>query len=100
MAWIALNARKNAALNPKAIYREPLSLDDYLSARMISTPFCLFDCDVPCDGGPAAGGGDRHRPVGAPHLGPVRRLDADGEPRRGEAHVEPHRPEALRRRPR
>jgi acetyl-CoA acetyltransferase len=53
LAQIALNARKNAALNPKAIYREPMSLDDYLSARMISTPFCLFDCDVPVDGGTA-----------------------------------------------
>jgi len=53
LAWIALNARRNAAGNPNAIYREPLSLDDYLAARMISTPFCLFDCDVPCDGATA-----------------------------------------------
>jgi acetyl-CoA acetyltransferase len=53
MAWIALNARRNAALNPKAIYREPMTLDDYLSARMIAEPFCLYDCDVPCDGGTA-----------------------------------------------
>ena len=53
LAWIALNARRNAALNPKAIYTEPMSMDDYLGARMISTPFCLYDCDVPCDGGTA-----------------------------------------------
>jgi len=53
LAWIALNARKNAALNPKAIYRDPLTLDDYLAARLISTPFCLYDCDVPCDGATA-----------------------------------------------
>jgi acetyl-CoA acetyltransferase len=53
MAWIALNARRNAALNPKAIYTAPMSMDDYLGARMISTPFCLYDCDVPCDGGTA-----------------------------------------------
>jgi acetyl-CoA acetyltransferase len=50
MAWIALNARKNAALNPKAIYTDPMSLDDYMNVRMISSPFCLYDCDVPCDG--------------------------------------------------
>jgi acetyl-CoA acetyltransferase len=25
-------------------------MDDYLAARLISTPFGLFDCDVPCDG--------------------------------------------------
>jgi acetyl-CoA acetyltransferase len=53
LAWIALNARRNAALNPKAIFREPLTLADYLSARMISTPFCLYDCDVPVDGSTA-----------------------------------------------
>ena len=53
LAQIALNARKNAALNPNGIYRDPMSMDDYLNARMISYPFCLFDCDVPCDGGTA-----------------------------------------------
>jgi acetyl-CoA acetyltransferase len=53
MAWIALNARRNAALNPNAIYRDPMSLDDYLGARMISTPFGLYDCDVPVDGSTA-----------------------------------------------
>jgi acetyl-CoA acetyltransferase len=53
LAWIALNARRNAALNPKAIYTAPMSMDDYLNARMITTPFCLYDCDVPCDGGTA-----------------------------------------------
>ncbi|MEX2254112.1 MAG: thiolase family protein [Acidimicrobiia bacterium] len=53
LAQIALNARKNAALNPKAIYTDPMSMDDYLSVRMISSPLCLYDCDVPCDGGTA-----------------------------------------------
>ncbi len=50
LGWIALNQRANAALNPTAIYREPMTMDDYLSARMITTPFGLYDCDVPCDG--------------------------------------------------
>ncbi len=53
LAWIALNARRNARLNPNAIYRDPMSFDDYMAARMISTPFCLYDCDVPCDGATA-----------------------------------------------
>ncbi len=53
LAWIALNARRNAALNPKAIYTAPMTMADYLDARMITTPFCLYDCDVPCDGGTA-----------------------------------------------
>jgi acetyl-CoA acetyltransferase len=50
LATIALNARKNAGLNPVAIYQEPLSRDQYFEARMISSPFGLYDCDVPCDG--------------------------------------------------
>lgn len=50
---IAINARRNAELNPDAIYREPMSMDDYLDARMISEPLCLYDCDVPCDGATA-----------------------------------------------
>ena len=53
LAQIALNARKNAAVNPKGIYRDPMTMDDYLNARMISSPLCLYDCDVPCDGGTA-----------------------------------------------
>ena len=53
LAQIALNARRNAAHNPKAIYREPMTLEDYLGARMITTPLRLFDCDVPCDGATA-----------------------------------------------
>lgn len=50
LGWIALNQRANAALNPTAIYREPMTMDDYLGARMITTPLGLYDCDVPCDG--------------------------------------------------
>ncbi len=49
LGWIALNQRANAALNPQAIYREPMTMDDYMSARLISTPFGLYDCDVPAD---------------------------------------------------
>ena len=50
---IATNSRANAALNPNAIYTDPMTMDDYLNARMISSPFGLFDCDVPCDGATA-----------------------------------------------
>ncbi|MCW2946882.1 MAG: ditF [Actinoallomurus sp.] len=53
LGWIAVNARRNAGLNPDAIYRDPMTLQDYLEARMISEPFCLYDCDVPCDGATA-----------------------------------------------
>ncbi len=53
LGWVALNARRNAQLNPKAIYRDPMTMDDYLSSRVISTPFSLYDCDAPCDGATA-----------------------------------------------
>ncbi len=50
LAQIPINARRNASLNSRAIYREVITLDDYLAARMISSPLCLYDCDVPIDG--------------------------------------------------
>ena len=50
LGYVALNGRANAARNPAAIYREPMTMDDYLSARPITSPFGLYDCDVPCDG--------------------------------------------------
>jgi acetyl-CoA acetyltransferase len=45
LAQIALTDRAHAALNPRALVRKPLTMEEYLSARMISTPLCLFDCD-------------------------------------------------------
>ena len=47
LAQIAINGSKNAMLNPRAraITKEELTLDKYMSARMISTPLCLYDCD-------------------------------------------------------
>jgi acetyl-CoA acetyltransferase len=53
LAHLALTCRRHAALNPAAVYRDPLTVEDYLNARMISTPLCLYDCDVPVDGSTA-----------------------------------------------
>jgi acetyl-CoA acetyltransferase/uncharacterized OB-fold protein len=50
LGWVAVNARANAARNPEAVYREPFTLDDYFDARLVTTPFGLYDCDVPVDG--------------------------------------------------
>lgn len=56
--------------NPKAIYRTPMSLDDYMQSRMISTPLRMFDCDVHCDASTAivlsrrdAARDGRHAPI-------------------------------------
>ena len=51
--YIALNDRSNARRNPGAVMRKPITMDDYLSARMIRWPLCLFDMDVPVDGADA-----------------------------------------------
>lgn len=53
LASIAIAQRAHAARNPKAIYRDPLDLDAYLNARMVSDPLCMFDCDIACDGATA-----------------------------------------------
>lgn len=53
LAQIALVERHNAVLNPRAVLRSPLTLADYLTARMISSPLCLLDCDIPVDGSTA-----------------------------------------------
>jgi acetyl-CoA acetyltransferase len=42
--------RANAASNPYAMLRKPLTLDEYLSSRMIADPVRLFDCVMPCAG--------------------------------------------------
>jgi acetyl-CoA acetyltransferase len=49
-AQVALVSRRYAARNEAAIYREPLTLETYLNARVISDPVCVYDCDVPVDG--------------------------------------------------
>lgn len=45
LAQVALNDHANAARNPRAIVKKPLTMDEYMAARMISSPFCLYDCD-------------------------------------------------------
>ncbi|MFN8025996.1 MAG: thiolase family protein [Acidimicrobiia bacterium] len=50
LGWLAINTRRNAALNPLAVMRDPITMDDYLTARPVSTPFGLLDCDLPVDG--------------------------------------------------
>jgi acetyl-CoA acetyltransferase len=52
LAQIAINGHRNAAINPRAraFVQEPLTLDKYMSSRMITSPFCLYDCDRFSDG--------------------------------------------------
>jgi hypothetical protein len=47
---VAVTERAYAALNPRAVLQKPMTMQDYLEARTISTPLALFDCDMPIDG--------------------------------------------------
>jgi len=49
----AINERTNAARNPAAAMTDPLTMDDYLSARMIRWPLGLYDMDIAVDGADA-----------------------------------------------
>lgn len=42
--------RQNALQNPLALFRKPLTLEEYLNARPVATPLHLFDCVMPCAG--------------------------------------------------
>jgi acetyl-CoA acetyltransferase len=49
LALVALNSRANAALNPTAAIRTPLTLDEYLASRLVREPLCMLDMDYPVD---------------------------------------------------
>jgi acetyl-CoA acetyltransferase len=53
MAEVAVATRKWAALNPKAFARDPITIDDVLSSRLIAWPFNLLDCCLVTDAGGA-----------------------------------------------
>ncbi|MED5406726.1 MAG: thiolase family protein, partial [Pseudomonadota bacterium] len=50
---LCVSQRSNALRNPHAIMKEPLTMAQYLSARMISDPIALFDCVMPVAGAEA-----------------------------------------------
>jgi acetyl-CoA acetyltransferase len=50
---IAVDQRSNALKNPNAMFKKPLTLDEYMAARPISDPIHLFDCVMPCAGAEA-----------------------------------------------
>jgi len=52
-AQIAVAQRRWAALNPSAVYRTPLTIDEYLAAPMVADPLCRYDC-VPVAAGAQA----------------------------------------------
>jgi acetyl-CoA acetyltransferase len=50
---LCVSQRDNAVSYPHALFRKPLTLDEYLNARLIAEPLRLFDCVMPCAGAEA-----------------------------------------------
>src|SRR5918996_1919595 len=53
LAEIAVQIRSNAARNPLASFRDPITVDDVLSSRMVASPLHKLDCCIRTDGGGA-----------------------------------------------
>jgi acetyl-CoA acetyltransferase len=53
LAEIAVGVRDYAGLNPDALYREPITVEDVLSSRLVADPLHKLDCCVVSDGGGA-----------------------------------------------
>jgi acetyl-CoA C-acetyltransferase len=53
LAEVAVAMRKHASMNPEALFRDPITVEDVVNSRVISTPLHLPDCCVITDGGGA-----------------------------------------------
>lgn len=53
LAEIAVTTRRHAARNPEAKYRDPITVEDVLASRVVSSPLHLLDCCMISDGGGA-----------------------------------------------
>ena len=53
LAEIAVGVREYASMNPNAMYRDPITVDDVVSSRMIAAPLHKLDCCAITDGGGA-----------------------------------------------
>ena len=51
LASISVQTREHAARNPNAMYRDPITVDDVLSSRLVADPLHKLDCCVISDGG-------------------------------------------------
>jgi acetyl-CoA acetyltransferase len=81
---IAVAQRHNALRNPNALFKQPLTLEQYLNARPIAEPIHLFDCVMPCAGAEAVlvMSCARARDLGLPHAvvrGAIERHNAFAE---------------------
>jgi acetyl-CoA acetyltransferase len=50
VGWLCVVQREHALLNPNAIMKKPLTIDEYRASRWIADPIHLLDCDFPVNG--------------------------------------------------
>jgi acetyl-CoA acetyltransferase len=53
LAYVAVAQRQWAAKNPRAMFRDPITVDDVLASRLVAYPFHLLECCLVTDGGGA-----------------------------------------------
>ncbi|MQA84520.1 MAG: thiolase [Streptosporangiales bacterium] len=53
LAYVAVAQRKWAQRNPRAMMRDPITVDDVFASRVIAYPFHLLECCLVTDGGGA-----------------------------------------------
>jgi acetyl-CoA acetyltransferase len=53
LAMVAVVQREWASRNPRAMHRDPITVDDVLASRVIAWPFHLLECCLVTDGGGA-----------------------------------------------
>lgn len=53
LASVSVAQREWAGMNPRAMYRDPITVDDVLASRVIAYPFHLLECCLVTDGGGA-----------------------------------------------
>jgi len=83
LAAVAVACRRHASLNPAAQMREPITVEDVLTSRMIADPLHLLDCSLVSDGGAAVIVTSADRAADFPHA-PVYLLGV------GEGHSHEH----------
>jgi acetyl-CoA acetyltransferase len=53
LAYVAVAQRKWAARNPRAMFRDVITVEDVLASRLVAWPFHLLECCLVTDGGGA-----------------------------------------------
>lgn len=85
LGWVGVTMRRHAALNPYALMREPYTIEDHQSSRMIVDPLRLLDCCLISDGAvaiivttPDRGRDNASRPVSIMGMGQAHCLETLG----------------------